>query len=131
MGITGQGKTRGMVAICKITTAINQHLAYIRVKSPEVCKDYLLYFLVSSYEWLRRQSDSSGSTKGAITCEDIKGYGILVPPVMEQKTIVAHIEIGTGAIDKAISIKQDQITTLKEYKTCLINAAVTGKIKVA
>ena len=33
-------------------------------------------------------------------------------------------------IDDAISIKEDQIAALKEYKTSLINAAVTGKIKV-
>jgi type I restriction enzyme S subunit len=130
MGITGQGKTRGMVAICKIATTINQHLAFIRVKRPGVQTDFLLYFLVSSYDWLRSQSDSNGSTKGAITCEDLKGYIALIPPVSEQKEIVAHIQNGSDAIDAAISIKQDQIAALKEYKTSLINAAVTGKIKV-
>jgi type I restriction enzyme, S subunit len=29
-----------------------------------------------------------------------------------------------------IKIKEDQIAALKEYKTSLINAAVTGKIRV-
>lgn len=33
-------------------------------------------------------------------------------------------------IDQAISIKESQITVLKEYKTTMINAAVTGKITV-
>ena len=131
MGITGQGKTRGMVALCKITTTINQHLAYIRVKSPGILNEYLLYFLVASYEWLRVQSDSNGSTKGAITCDDIKSYTLLVPPVSEQHAIVAHIRNGIDAIDNVITIKQDQIAALKEYKTSLINAAVTGKIKVS
>lgn len=32
--------------------------------------------------------------------------------------------------DSAIVIKERQIAALKEYKTSLINAAVTGKIKV-
>jgi type I restriction enzyme S subunit len=130
MGITGQGRTRGMVAISKISTTINQHLAYIRVKSDEVYNEYLLYFFVASYEWLRHQSDSSGSTKGAITCEDIKNYVVLIPPLPEQEAIFAHIRDGGGAIDAAISIKEDQIAALKEYKSSLINAAVTGKIKV-
>ncbi|TNH19754.1 restriction endonuclease subunit S [Halomonas sp. BL6] len=131
MGITGQGKTRGMVAICKIDATINQHLAYIRVKSPDVLNYYLFHFFSASYDWLRSQSESSGSTKGAITCDDIKNYVVIVPSVLEQKAIVTHVENETRKIVKAISIKQDQIGTLKEYKTTLINAAVTGKIKVS
>lgn len=130
MGITGQGKTRGMVAICEIKTTINQHLAYIRVKAPDVLNYYLLHFFSASYRWLRSQSDSSGSTKGAITCDDIKNYIVVVPPLLEQKAIVTHVENEAEKIDNAISIKQDQIAKLKEYKTSLINAAVTGKIKV-
>ncbi|MFC5737736.1 restriction endonuclease subunit S [Sinirhodobacter huangdaonensis] len=130
MGITGQGKTRGMVAVCKIATTINQHLAYIRIKSPDVFNEYVLHFFVAAYDWLRRQSDSNGSTKGAITCDDIKGYSVLMPPIEEQKAIVSHIRAGSEAIERAIDLKQTQITALREYKTSLINAAVTGKIKV-
>ncbi|KGI77346.1 restriction endonuclease subunit S [Oleiagrimonas soli] len=48
----------------------------------------------------------------------------------EQDEIVMHVEEKAGKIEQAISIKESQITTLKEYKTTLINAAVTGKIKV-
>ena len=130
IGITGQGRTRGMVAICKIFTTINQHLAYIRVRRSDVRADFLLYFLVASYDWLRSQSDSNGSTKGAITCEDLKRHQILVPPAPEQEEIVAHILKGSDQIYAAIAIKEEQIAALKEYKTSLINAAVTGKIKV-
>lgn len=54
-----------------------------------------------------------------------------IPSRDEQDAIVSHIEYEAGKIDKAILIKGDQIAALKEYKTCLINAAVTGKIKVA
>ena len=48
----------------------------------------------------------------------------------EQNAIVGHIKKEAGKIDAAITIKQDQIAALKEYKTSLINAAVTGKIIV-
>ncbi len=130
IGITGQGKTRGMVAISKISTTINQHLAYIRIKSPKLDAQFLLYFLVGSYEWMRKQSESNGSTKGAITCEDIKRYIIPTPPVSEQNAIAEFIWNGAEKIDSAINIKQNQITKLNEYKSTLINAAVTGKIKV-
>jgi type I restriction enzyme S subunit len=59
------------------------------------------------------------------------GLPMAVPSRQEQDTIVAHIEYEAGKIDKAIAIKEEQITALKEYKASMINAAVTGKIRVA
>lgn len=58
------------------------------------------------------------------------GMPIAFPNRDEQDSIVTHVEIEAEKINKAISIKQDQIATLKEYKAGLINSAVTGKIKV-
>ncbi|WP_329742968.1 restriction endonuclease subunit S [Dyella sp. A6] len=53
-----------------------------------------------------------------------------VIPLDEQKFIADRLDEILDKSDRAISIKQDQISALKEYKTSLINAAVTGKIKV-
>ncbi|MDN5869122.1 MAG: restriction endonuclease subunit S [Nitrococcus sp.] len=58
------------------------------------------------------------------------GMFVAFPSRKEQDAIVAHVDNEAGEIDKAISIKQSRITALKEYKAVLINAAVTGKIKV-
>ena len=58
------------------------------------------------------------------------GLPIAFPDRDEQDVIVNHVNREAGKIDRAVSIKQDQITALKEYKTTLINATVTGKIKV-
>jgi type I restriction enzyme S subunit len=55
---------------------------------------------------------------------------LLIPPQFEQGEIIDHLDRLSAKFDDAISIKQDQIAALKEYKTSLINAAVTGKIKV-
>lgn len=55
---------------------------------------------------------------------------MVLPPPVEQAEIVAFIEREKSRIADAIAIKEEQITALKEYKTSLINAAVTGKIKV-
>lgn len=54
-----------------------------------------------------------------------------LPPIEEQREIVTHIDEASRKIEDAIAIKEKQIAALKEYKTSLINAAVTGKIKVA
>lgn len=58
------------------------------------------------------------------------GLPMAFPSRDEQDAIVTHVENESGKVDKAISIKKDQIAALKEYKRSLINAAVTGKIKV-
>ncbi len=56
---------------------------------------------------------------------------MVLPPPVEQTEIVAFVEREKSRIADAIAIKEEQIAALKEYKTSLINAAVTGKIKVA
>ena len=48
----------------------------------------------------------------------------------EQDQIVAHVEVQSNKIDQAVKLQLQQIEKLKEYKTILINSAVTGKIKV-
>jgi type I restriction enzyme S subunit len=55
---------------------------------------------------------------------------LLVPPQNEQAEIIDHLDRLSARIDAVISNKNAQIAALKEYKTSLINSAVTGKIKV-
>lgn len=56
---------------------------------------------------------------------------LLIPPQGEQTAVMDHLERVSAQFDDAIRIKEEQIAALKEYRTSLINAAVTGKIKVA
>lgn len=49
----------------------------------------------------------------------------------EQASIIEFINMNNGKIEKSISLKEREIEKLKEYKSTLINSAVTGKIKVA
>ena len=58
---------------------------------------------------------------------------VLVPyaPIEEQNDIIKFIEVEEQKINSGIELIQLQIEKLKEYKTTLINDAVTGKIKVA
>jgi len=63
--------------------------------------------------------------------ENFNNFFFPIPPLTEQKAIVAFLQEQTSKIDKAILQKQEQIVKLKEYKQSLINEVVTGKIKVA
>jgi len=62
--------------------------------------------------------------------DDLKTIYTAIPPMKEQKRIVEHISTQSKIIDQTISLQENQIVKLKEYKTTLINSAVTGKIKV-
>ena len=63
--------------------------------------------------------------------EELSETVILVPPPQEQKLIVNRVKIESKQIEAGIAIKQSQIAALREYRTSLIDAAVTGKIRVA
>lgn len=52
------------------------------------------------------------------------------PTREEQDKIVAHIRTQSAKIDKAVAVQEQMIERLREYKAVLINAAVTGKIRV-
>ena len=61
---------------------------------------------------------------------DFYGLPAICPPEEEQLEILSQISQQGAKFENAIAIKERQIAALKEYKTSLINASVTGKIKV-
>jgi len=132
VAITGQGKTRGTVAVLGMRATINQHLAYITPRSRRVTviPEYLRAFFVSAYPVLRRMSDDSGSTKGALTCGDLRHFQVAIPPEQEQKAIIARIETDTQEIEAALRTAKREIDLIREYRTRLIADVVTGKVDV-
>lgn len=130
IGITGQGKTRGMASKLSFEATINQHLAYVKPLDDEIGVDYLVYLFERAYTLLRNESDGGGSTKGAITCEQIANLQIPLPPLSEQVAIEEHV---SGEIERITEMRRKVsavIERLREYRTALITNAVTGKIDV-
>ena len=130
MAITGEGQTRGRVAICKLDATINQHLACIRITDKELDYEYLYYWLNSNYTRIRFESSSAGSTKGAITCGNITSYPVLIPPKKEQQEIVEYLKEKNEVFDTLMDSAEQAIQLMQERRTALISAAVTGKIDV-
>ena len=63
--------------------------------------------------------------------DDLFDIKVLLPSYAEQLKIVQYINTVIKQVEEATSNLVQQIEKLKEYKTTLINDAVTGKIKVA
>ncbi len=128
VGITGQGKTRGMASILTIEATINQHLAFVEPRGERITAEYLRYVLVRAYSFLRSDSDGSGSTKGAITCEQLANFRITLPPENEQVHIVRRIQEGKHVMDRLQQELNSSVRLLKERRAALITAAVIGQI---
>ena len=60
----------------------------------------------------------------------LKAMTVLIPPHDEQLEIASYLDEKCIGIDKLISIKQDKIAKLEQYKKSLIYEYVTGKKEV-
>jgi type I restriction enzyme S subunit len=130
VAITGQGKTRGKATVLRIEATINQHMAFITPNTELVSADYLRLALHGAYSQLRSISDDSGSTKGALTCADLKHFKLALPPICEQKQILAAVDSETQVCTAAINRTGQEIALLREFRTRLIADVVTGKLDV-
>jgi type I restriction enzyme S subunit len=128
VGITGQGKTRGMATTLKIEATINQHIAFLKPISKNIHIGFLRSFLEAAYNWLRFDSEGVGSTKGAITCEQLANTRIAMPPLAEQQSILAFIDRQSDRTARLQSKTQLSIDLLRKRRSALITAAVTGQI---
>ena len=96
--------------------------------------------ILSDYLYLYTNSNLFDNWKSAIfnkaTIENIGAdkystLSVVVPPVIEQKEILLEYNTKNEKIAKAISIKEQEIEKLKEYKMVLIDQVVTGKVRVS
>lgn len=130
IGITGQGKTRGMATTLAIEATINQHLAYVKPNPVDTDVRYLRRIFDAAYSFLRSQSEGGGSTKGAITCEQISEMAVPMPPLHEQIQIADNLDLKLARIDALLKETEAASARLTEYRSALITNAVTGQIDV-
>ncbi|AVM76075.1 restriction endonuclease subunit S [Magnetospirillum gryphiswaldense] len=130
VGLTGEGRTRGMAATLLFEATINQHVAYIKPLDERLHVSYARRFLDMAYGRLRFESDGGGSTKGAITCEQLCRTKTPLPPPDEQAAISSFLDLERERFDTLTAEAQRAIELLKEHRSALISAAVTGKIDV-
>jgi len=130
VAITGQGKTRGKAALLKMEATINQHLAYLTPDPRRSGGPFLQAVLVAAYPELRRISDDSGSTKGALTCQDLKVFRVPVASLVEQEQIVQWIHDETNTTEAAADRAAREIELLREFRTRLTADVVTGQLDI-
>ncbi len=117
----------GFSAIMDVDMATTQDFVNW-VCGPTLRPEYLLYVLRSMQHEFRRLT--MGSTHQTIYMPDVGQFSTPLPPIPEQDRLVAFVRERTRQIDRLVAKVRDAIDRLKELRTALISAAVTGKIDV-
>lgn len=73
---------------------------------------------------------SQSAAQPGLAVEYIKNLEIPIPPFDEQTAIANYVDQRTAEIDQTVTRTEVQIERLREYRTALISAVVTGKVDV-
>lgn len=95
-----------------------------------ISSKYLEYFTKSDIFSDCVSSNSVGISYPEINASRLMNFYIIEPPEDEQKRIAEYLDQKCSKVDELISIKQQKIEKLNQYKKSLIYEYVTGKKEV-
>ncbi|QNK03481.1 restriction endonuclease subunit S [Dyella telluris] len=123
------GATTGVVAIvdCDVSFNIWSPLAAMR-PSNAVVPRFLLHALRSAEFQAGVALNWSYGTQQNIGMKVLETLPVPTPPKDEQHVIATYLDCATSRIDALIAKTERSIELLREHRTALITAAVTGKI---
>ena len=128
------GATIGKVGIVPSNIEMantTSHVGKNTVK-PEINSRYIYYVLVSNIRYKQFWDIANmKTTRPELSLDEIKTIHVILPKnVGEQSLIVAYLDNKCKEIDSLLKAKQEQLSTLSDYKKSLIYEYVTGKKEV-
>lgn len=99
-------------------------------KSGRFDSRFLCHVLNSEFAMAQYVAGTSGAIQGHFNIETASNMLIPVPPLDEQVRIRERLDLEVGKLKRLGSRIEESITRLREHRTALISAAVTGKIDV-
>lgn len=127
MAMYGQGVTRGRVALLEIEATYNQACAAI-LFGPRIKPEFGRYFFMAAYDYVRDMGNETSQMN--LSAGLIAKIKLAIPPAEEQKDIIRFLD---SAVRKQESLRREAelaIRLLRERRSALISAAVTGQIDV-
>lgn len=129
--------TRGTIGRCAIvpndaeTGILHPCLLRIKPNHRTIVPEYLV-LLIQDSDLVQTQLflASNATTIDVIYSETMKMVRIPLPSLQEQHSIIEYLQRESKRIDNLRGKIGNSIERLKEYRTALISAAVTGKIDV-
>ena len=127
MAMYGQGVTRGRVAVLGISATYNQACVAIQ-SSSKLVNYFLVYALMAAYHYIRNIGNETSQMN--LNADLVRKIKIIAPPIEEQVEINKYLDIKLKKLNELEFETELSIEYLKEHRTALISAAVTGKIDV-
>ena len=115
IGLAGQGKTRGTVAMNMVELCVNQSIAAIFPNQKVFASSFLYHNLDYRYEELRKLSTGDGG-RGGLNLQILKSLPIYLPSIVEQQEIADCLSV----LDKFLTAQAEKIETLKLHKKGLM-----------
>jgi len=113
---------------------LNSHLLLFRSRQHSGEDLYIpqfIFFLLQSEHFQEFiKVNATGTTFLGISQETIGNYRVTLPPISEQRAIVSYLDSETAKIDTLIEKARRAIELMREHRSALIAAAVTGQIDV-
>lgn len=98
IGMIGEGRTRGQVAVLDVAATNNQNSAAIRVAGSGLPPEYVYHYLSGQYESNRRIA--SGNNQPALNKARVQAMPLPLPPQAEQERIVAELERRLSVVEE-------------------------------
>lgn len=125
------GSTYGKsTIISKIDEPMTINPQMTLIKKVKIPPKFLYYLFQSNLYKATIDISNTGSGMPTMTQENINNFPIPIPLLNEFHSIYNFLDIQTSKIDLLIQKVEQQIALIKERRTALISAAVTGKIDV-
>lgn len=118
----------GLAAITTRVMAVSQHVIAWICNKDKVIPEFLLLIFYAMKDELDRYT--FGATLKTIGMPDVNKLTAAFPDIEEQKLIIEHVFKSREKFDLLIAKSESAISLIKERRTALISAAVTGKIDV-
>jgi type I restriction enzyme S subunit len=106
------------------------YLIRARLDRRKANPDFVILAVRSHYYWAYIQRTAIPATIENVSAERYGDFPVALPNYDEQERIVVAVSSVLARIDLLITKTQHSITLLKERRSALISAAVTGKIDV-
>jgi type I restriction enzyme, S subunit len=98
--------------------------------SEESCPRFLMWQLNSEGTYRQGALDTVGATSPHVNVSTIRNFLLARPPIEEQRAIAAYLDAQSVRFDALQAEAERAVELLREHRSVLISAAVTGKIDV-
>lgn len=125
------GAKTGNVALARLLPErayINQHLCLIRPRN--IIDSHFMALVLKSHIGSTYFDMAQYGLKQGLSLENVREAQLPLPSIEEQAMVVEFLDRETKKIDTLINKSRRSIELMREHRTALISAAVTGKIDV-